>query len=143
MDLDTFFGLEKIVKELLTLVNNDVPEGLVIGFIHIMIGALSFVVSVLTSPFKIFRPLFSWLGAIWIQQTIMTVFFIGLAFWITRGDISMGRSFYLYSALLVLTIFVHADLSRLLPKGVLSTIKDHNGRIDFSFRTSGKIPKDS
>ena len=143
MDLDSFFGLEDIVKEILFLGNYDGHEALAIVFIHVFAAAVCFVIAVLTSPLKVLRPMFSWLGAIWIQLTLMAVFFIGLAFFITKGDISMARVFYLYSMLLALTIFMHYDSSRLMPKGLINMGSNNNGRIDFSFREKGKIPKRS
>lgn len=143
MDLDSFFGLEKIIKEVMILGNYSGPEddGIFIVYIHVVTAALLFVIDVLTSPLKVLRPLFSWLGAIWLQLTFMAVFFIGLAFFISKGDLTISRVLYLYSALLILTIVMHADLSRLMPKGSLAYGNDDIGRIDFSFRKKGKIPK--
>ncbi len=140
MDLDSFFGLEPIVREILLLGNYEGDEALAIVFIHGAIGALFFLVRVLLVPIKVLRPVFSWMGAILIQLTIMAAVFIGLAFFITKGDVSMGRTFYLYSTLLVLTIFMHFDSSRMLPKDMSNMNSDDSGRIDFSFRKKGKIP---
>jgi len=144
MDLDSFFGFEKTVRELMILLNyGDEDLRLVIMILHVLGGAVFFVVNVLTSPFKLLRPLFSWLGAIWIQQTFMALIFVGLAFFITKGEMSMSRIFYLYLALLLLTVLIHADLSRLMPekkKKQLAQQQDHRGRIDFSFRIKGEIP---
>jgi len=140
MDLDSFFGLEKIVNEILFLGNYDGDEALAIVFIHVIVGALFFLISILTSPLKVLRPVFSWMGVIWISQTIMAVIFIGLAFFITKGDLSMSRVFYLYCAILVITIIMHADTSRMMPKGI-DRYTDNNGRIDLSFRKKGEIPE--
>lgn len=141
MDLDSFFGLEKIVSEILFLGNYDGDEALAIAFIHPIVGALFFLVSVLTSPLKVLRPVFSWLGYIWIGQTLMAVFFIGLAFFISKGDISMARTFYLYSAILMITIVMHVDTTRMMPKAMINVFADHSGSIDMSFLKKGKIPK--
>ena len=142
MDLDSFFGFEKTVRELIILLNYDGDLRLTIVILHVLGGAVFFVVSVLTSPFKLLRPLFSWLRAIWIQQTFMALIFVGLAFFITKGEMSMSRTFYLYLALFLLTMVMHADLSRLMPeKKQLAQQQDYLGRIDFSFRIKGEIPR--
>jgi len=146
MDLDSFFGLEEIVKELMLLSNYNEDDRLIIIFLHVIGAALFFVASVLTSPLKVLRPFFSWLGAIWLQQTIMAVIFIGLAFFITKGELTMSRTFFLYSALLLLTIVMHADLAKLMPESKMNKLtykQDHYGRIDFSFHKRGEIPKNS
>jgi len=70
----------------------------------------------------------------------MAVIFIGLAFFITKGGLSMSRVFYLYCAILVITIIMHADTSRMMPKGI-DRYTDNNGRIDLSFRKKGEIPE--
>lgn len=143
MDLDTFFGLEKVVSDILLLRGYDGDESFAIAFIHPIMAALFFLVFFILSPFKVLRPVFSWLGYIWIGQTIMAVIFIGLAFFITKGDISMARTFYLYFATLVITIIMHIDTSRMTSSLLMKMSTDQHGRIDLSFRTKGKIPHDS
>lgn len=86
---------------------------------------------------------YGWLSRLFYSHTLLFSLFLGVALWISKNELSVGRGLYLYVAIFILTAIGQIVVERHMPADATSTlIESEFGRINTNLPSKGEVPND-